>query len=71
MSWNLETKRVSGLYMGQFPYSGIVLESRVKYGGKVQHTVQVDVPFAVYGAVRTHILAETSEIKLISEEFDA
>lgn len=61
MSWNLESKRINGLYMGLFPYSGEVIESRVKYGGSVQHTVQVDEPFKVYGAIRARILVETGK----------
>ena len=33
MSWNLEGKRVIGMYMGEFPVAGVVRLSRVKYGG--------------------------------------
>lgn len=58
MQWNLEGKRINGLYMGLFPYTGTVESSRVKYGGKVQHTVVVDEPFKVYGEVRERILVE-------------
>jgi len=65
MSWNLEGKRVNGFYMGQFPYTGMVVESRVKYGGQVQHTVQVDAPFEVYGSVRDRVLVSTTEINRI------
>ena len=53
MNWNhLEGKRVNGLYLGLFPFRGTVVESRVKYGGDVQHTVQLAEPIVVYGAVR-------------------
>jgi hypothetical protein len=65
MSWNLEGKRVNGFYMGQFPYTGMVVESRVKYGGQVQHTVQVDAPFEAYGSVRDHVLVSVAEINRI------
>jgi hypothetical protein len=65
MAWNLEGKRVNGFYMGQFPYTGMVVESRVKYGGQVQHTIQVDTPFEVYGSVRDHVLVSTTEINKI------
>lgn len=58
MQWNLEGKRINGVYLGLFPYSGSVVESRVKYGGAVQHTVVVDEPFKVYGEVRERILVE-------------
>lgn len=56
MQWNLEGKRINGIYLGLFPYTGTVTESRVKYGGEVQHTVRVDEPFKVYGEVRNVIL---------------
>jgi hypothetical protein len=72
MNWDLAGKRINGIYMGLFPYSGLVEGSRVKYGGKVQHTVVVDEPFKVYGQVRDRILVEsgTGEInRIIDEEY--
>ena len=69
MSWNLTGKRINGLYLGMWPYTGTVMESRVKYGGKVQHTVQVDEPFKVYGEVRETILVD--EFNRILDERDA
>lgn len=65
MDWNLEGKRVNGLYLGLFPYAGLVTNSRVKYGGTVQHTVSVDEPFKAYGEVREHILVDTAEVNRI------
>ena len=65
MGWNLEGKRVNALYLGLFPYSGLVLSSRVKYGGAVQHKVRVDVPFKVYGEVRETVLVDSVEINRI------
>jgi len=70
MNWNLEGQRVNGLYMGLFPYSGLVESSRVKYGGQVQHTVLVDEPFKVYGAVRERILVDVAEINRVLDEQD-
>jgi hypothetical protein len=70
MDWNLEGKRINGLYMGLFPYTGLVEESRVKYGGAVQHTVLVDEPFKVYGVVRDRILVCITEINRILDERD-
>lgn len=67
MDWNLEGNRVNGLYMGLFPYSGLVLDSRVKFGGEVQHTILVDEPFKVYGEVREMILVGKGEINRILE----
>jgi len=72
MDWNLEGKRIVGIYLGLWPFKGTVLESRVKYGGQVQHTVQVDEPFKVYGEVRERILVDTgNESFRILDEKDA
>ena len=70
MKWDLTGDRVNGLYMGLFPYSGLVTESRVKYGGEVQYTVKVDEPFKVYGSVRETILVSVTEINRILDEQD-
>lgn len=71
MKWDLTGDRVNGLYMGLFPYSGLVTESRVKYGGNVQHTVQVDVPFVVFGSIREVILVSITEINRVLDVQDA
>ena len=69
MQWNLEGKRINGMYLGLFPYTGTVESSRVKYGGAVQHTVVVDEPFKVHGEVRERILVE--DFNRILDEQDA
>ena len=69
MQWNLEGKRINGMYLGLWPYTGTVESSRVKYGGAVQHTVVVDEPFKVYGEVRERILVE--DFNRILDERDA
>jgi hypothetical protein len=74
MNWNeLEGKRVNGLYLGLFPFRGTVVESRVKYGGKVQHTIELAEPITVYGATRERILVEAGDgsINRILDERDA
>lgn len=67
MSWDLEGKRISGLYMGLFPFSGVVESSRVKYGGAVQHTVVVDEPINVYNTLRDRVLVTDTETNSILE----
>lgn len=66
MGWNLEGKRINGMYLGLFPYSGKVVESRVAYGGSVKHTVVVDEPFMVYGDMRERIIVESDQIGSIN-----
>ena len=72
MDWNLEGKRINGIYLGLFPFKGMVMESRVKYGGQVQHTVALDETIKVFGEVREYILVDTGtgEINRILDEQD-
>jgi hypothetical protein len=66
----LEGKRVVGLYLGLFPFSGEVVESRVKYGGDMQHTVVIDEPFKVYGEMRERVLVTDKDLTRILDNRD-
>ena len=44
MSWILEGQKVAGEYLGTHSFTGVVVESRVKYGGKVSNTIVLDTP---------------------------
>ena len=70
MTWNLTGQHINGLYQGAWPYAGEVLESRVKYGGAVQHRVRVRVPLQVYGQTREVILVEEFNRILDQQELD-
>ena len=63
--WNLEGQYVTGLYLQMFPVGGTVTESRVKYGGSVQHTVQLNQPIQVFGSVKTVVLLDDSEVQTV------
>ena len=65
--WNLENCRVTGNYMGIMPVAGMVTESRVKYGGSVSHTVKLDTPITVFGAVRDRVILDNWEVEKIYE----
>lgn len=41
MSWILDGSRIKAKYLG-VPVTGIVIDSRVKYGGEVQYAVKLD-----------------------------
>ena len=66
-SWHIEGARVEGRYMGDYPFTGTVVESRVCYGGEVKHTVQVDEPLIVFGATRERIMVFHDQINMILE----
>ena len=40
--WDRTGQVVTGWYIGSYLCKGVVQSSRVKYGGKVQHSVQLD-----------------------------
>ena len=62
MNWNLEGLKVTGMYMGEFPVTGRVELSRVKYGGGIQHTVVLDEPIQVYSSVRDRVLLDHENV---------
>lgn len=64
--WNLEGMRVKGLYLDDIEVTGRVEQSRVKYGGSVQHTVVLDQTVNVYGQARDRVLVEHKDVLHIS-----
>jgi hypothetical protein len=62
MRWNLEGQRVAGVYLGVYTVEGTVIWSRVKYGGMVQHTVQLDQPLELFGNQRDSVLLDHNEL---------
>ena len=65
--WNLEGQIVRGEYFGS-PVEGVVTESRVKYGGSVQHTVDLFFPITMFGDERTTVLLDDSEVVHVEYE---
>ena len=66
--WNLEGLTVRGTYFG-LPVEGVVTESRVKYGGSVQHTVDLFYPITLFStAERTTVLLEANEVLHVEYE---
>ena len=66
MSWNKEGQTVASNYLDLFQVTGVVQASRVKYGGKVQHTVKLDFPIEIYGSERTTLLLDEDDITVLS-----
>jgi hypothetical protein len=66
MSWYLDGLSIVGVYMGQ-EVSGVVESSRVKYGGKVQHTVVLNKPvqFRWRNEPTSRVLLDEDEVILV------
>lgn len=60
--WNREGEKVAFVYLGAYTVTGTVTESRVKYGGKVQHTVLLDQPVQVFGRTAEVLLLDESDL---------
>ena len=43
-NWIKDGKRVNAKYLGSQPVTGLIVESRVRYGGKVCYTMILDQP---------------------------
>ena len=65
--WNLEGQTVRGYYFGH-QVEGVVILSRVKYGGSVQHTVDLFFPITMYGQERTSVLLDADEVAHVEYE---
>ncbi len=66
--WNLEGLTVKGYYLGTTPVEGVVTNSRVKFGGTVQHNVDLYFPITMFGSERTTVLLDANEITYIEYE---
>ena len=62
MSWNLEGLCIEATYLENFPVEGVVELCRVAYGGKVKHTIVLNEPITVYGALRDRVILEMKQI---------
>ena len=65
--WNLEGLIVRGEYFGT-KVEGVVTLSRVKYGGEVQHTVDLFFPITMFGQERTSVLLDANEVAHVEYE---
>ncbi|MFZ9616603.1 MAG: hypothetical protein ACO3AG_08040 [Fluviibacter sp.] len=54
--------------MGEIPVSGRVVLSRVAYGGDIKHTVELDQPVNVYGAIRDRVILEHGFVETVADE---
>jgi len=63
--WNLENMIVSGQYMGEYPVTGKVRLSRVKYGGEISHHVELDPPLELFGELRNTVILEHKHIESV------
>lgn len=62
--WDRTNQVITGTYLG-IPYRGVVSGSRAKYGGRVQHSVDLLDDILIVGETRSAILIEESDDFLV------
>lgn len=65
--WDRTNQIIHGVYQ-DVQYRGIVRNSRVKYGGEVQHTVDLFDIITVHGVERELILVDESSMFVLEGE---
>jgi len=57
-TWNLEGKKIRGMYLGEYHFTGVVESTRVCLAGVLKHWVKLDTPIYVAFSdepERTHV----------------
>ncbi len=63
-NWNLEGKTVGGFYMGHY-VRGIVKQSRVAYGARVKHYIDLLAPLDLFDSIRTDVVIEHNDLMTV------
>ena len=62
MGWNKDGSTIRGLYLHEYPVTGVVTESRVKYGGHVSYWVKLNSPLFLFGTFRDEVHLDEKEV---------
>ena len=62
MGWNKTGSTVKGLYLFEYPVTGTVVETYVRYGGTVSYHVQLDEPLFLFGSTRDLVILDEKQI---------
>jgi hypothetical protein len=63
MGWNKDGSTVKALYLSEYPVTGIVKESRVKYGGTVSYWLDLIEPLYLHnGERRETVLVDENQL---------
>jgi len=64
MGWNKERHTVKAMYLSEYPAIGVVVETRIRYGGSVQHELKLKEPLVLPwdDEPRTTLLVDDKQI---------
>lgn len=66
--WDRSQQLISGKYLSQFYYRGVIRSSRVKLGGRISHTVDLIDPVLVHGRTAYTILIDETDRFTVEED---
>ena len=62
MGWNKDGHTVKGLYLNEYPVTGVVKESRVKYGGEISYWIELEESFYLFHTLRDNVILSENEL---------
>ena len=62
MGWNKDGSTVKALYLSEYMVTGVVTESRVRYGGEVSYYINLIEPLYVFGSVREQVIVNEKQV---------
>ena len=60
-------QRIVAVYMQSYTVIGNVTESRIRYGGVMQHTIMLDEPVEVFGRTADNLFIDEHDILSIAK----
>jgi len=63
--WDLEGEYIEATYLDEYKVIGQVLNSRVKYGGGVQHRIKLVKPITIHGTERESLLIDQEDVQRV------
>jgi len=62
MGWNKDGSTIKALYLSEYMVTGVVTESRVRYGGEVSYHIDLIEPLYVFGSVREQVIVNEKQV---------
>jgi hypothetical protein len=62
MGWNKDGSTIKALYLSEYLVTGVVTESRVRYGGSVSYHIDLVDPLYIFGSVREEVIIDENQV---------
>lgn len=62
MGWNKDGSTVRAMYLSEYPVTGKVIESRIRYGGEVSYWLELDEPLFLFGSIRDRVIVNENQV---------